>query len=108
MLMDIIGEDATRLDAISLATYIHPYEAGTPDGILERYQFVNNRFADIRWGILIADEAHIARNVSGTFNYTMRPLKWRNLVWITGTPLMSSLGDILSPLVLIWHNLGFG
>ncbi|KAL7906500.1 P-loop containing nucleoside triphosphate hydrolase protein [Trichoderma velutinum] len=62
----------------------------TPDGILAEYRLQNEDLGKIRWGFLIMDEAHTARKVSG----------------VTGTPLMSSLHDIMSPLILLWTKIG--
>ncbi|KAH0524312.1 hypothetical protein TsFJ059_006841 [Trichoderma semiorbis] len=59
----------------------------TPDGILVEYRLQNEDLGKIRWGFLIVDEAHTARKV-------------------TGTPLVSTLHDIMSPLVLLWEKIG--
>ncbi|KAL6825252.1 hypothetical protein V8C40DRAFT_287715 [Trichoderma camerunense] len=62
----------------------------TPDGILVEYRLQDEDLGKIRWGFLIVDEAHAARKVSG----------------VTGTPLVSSLHDIMSPLLLLWEKIG--
>ncbi|KAM6484740.1 hypothetical protein HDV62DRAFT_379126 [Trichoderma sp. SZMC 28011] len=62
----------------------------TPDGILVQYRLQDEDLGKIRWGFLIVDEAHAARKVSG----------------VTGTPLVSSLHDIMSPLLLLWEKIG--
>ncbi|KAL7929446.1 hypothetical protein V8C35DRAFT_284402 [Trichoderma chlorosporum] len=77
-----------------------------PDGNLVEYKLVRPFVGKIRWGFLIVDEAHIAKRVDSIYNHMFRLLNWRNLVWVTGTPLMSGLIDILSPLSLMWPKFG--
>ncbi|PTB47394.1 hypothetical protein M431DRAFT_102340 [Trichoderma harzianum CBS 226.95] len=60
-------------------------EQGIPDGNLVEYHLAREALGDIKWSFLIVDEAHNARRVNG----------------VTGTPLMGSLQDIISPLTLI-------
>lgn len=54
--------------------------------------------------MLIVDEAHMARREDGIFNNTFRLLNWDHLLWMTGTPLIGSLRDIMSPLSLVWRK----
>ncbi|KAL7813893.1 hypothetical protein V8C44DRAFT_363803 [Trichoderma aethiopicum] len=58
--------------------FLRPGERGVPDGNLVEYKLVLPALGDVKWGFLI----------------------------VTGTPLMSSLKDIMSPLGLIWAKLG--
>ncbi|PNP51939.1 hypothetical protein THARTR1_07148 [Trichoderma harzianum] len=76
-----------------------------PDGSLAQHELKRLFVAKIRWAMLIVDDAHMARRLDGAFNNTFRLLNWDHLVWVTGTPLMSTLRDILSPLWLIWHKI---
>lgn len=77
-----------------------------PDGNIVKYRLRRPAVQEIRWGFLIVDEAHLARRVDSIYNRTFRLLSWRWLMWVTGTPLMSSLQDILSPLHLMWPRFG--
>ncbi|KAF5699926.1 hypothetical protein FMUND_14550 [Fusarium mundagurra] len=46
------------------------------------------------------------RKQRGVYNNLMRCFKWLNLLWVSGTPLTSSLRDLISPLLLMWQALG--
>ncbi|UKZ74010.1 hypothetical protein TrVFT333_001664 [Trichoderma virens FT-333] len=76
-----------------------------PDGNISQYKLKRLSVREIRWGLLIVDEAHMARRLEGVLNQAFRLLNWRHLMWVTGTPL-SNLQDILSPLSLIWKKVG--
>ncbi|KAL7940427.1 hypothetical protein V8C42DRAFT_356270 [Trichoderma barbatum] len=76
-----------------------------PDGNIVQYKLKRPSLGEIRWGMLIVDEAHMARRLDGIFNHTFRLLNWKHLIWVTGTPLMSGLQDILSPLSLMWNKM---
>ncbi|KAM0263139.1 hypothetical protein ACHAQJ_001292 [Trichoderma viride] len=52
----------------------------TPDGYLVEYRLYNETLANVRWGLLIVDEAHTAWKVGGVYNHTFRLLNWRHLV----------------------------
>ncbi|UKZ55768.1 hypothetical protein TrVGV298_009592 [Trichoderma virens] len=69
--------------------FLKGHERALPDGYLVEYNLVRPALGDVKWGFLIVDEAHTARRVDG----------------VTGTPLMGSLHDIISPLSLIWSKL---
>ncbi|KAK4078931.1 hypothetical protein Trihar35433_36 [Trichoderma harzianum] len=77
-----------------------------PDGNIVKYRLRRPAVQEIQWGFLIVDEAHLARRVDSIYNRTFRLLSWRWLMWVTGTPLMSGLQDILSPLYLMWPTFG--
>ncbi|KAL7808405.1 P-loop containing nucleoside triphosphate hydrolase protein [Trichoderma gracile] len=86
--------------------FLRDGELAHPDGNLIEYKLVRPSLASFKWSFLIVDEAHTARRTNGAFNNTFRLLNWSSLVWVTGTPLMSALQDILSPLSLMWLKLG--
>ncbi|EHK50301.1 hypothetical protein TRIATDRAFT_303872 [Trichoderma atroviride IMI 206040] len=46
----------------------------------------------------------MAQHEDGIFNNTLRLLNWDHLIWVTGTPVMSSSRDIMSPLGLMWRK----
>ncbi|KAJ3527284.1 hypothetical protein NM208_g10777 [Fusarium decemcellulare] len=55
---------------------------------------------------VIADEAHTARRLNSPYNNMLRLIEWRNLLWVSATPVMSSFRDLLSPLSLMWKAYG--
>ncbi|KZZ99752.1 snf2 family helicase [Beauveria brongniartii RCEF 3172] len=77
------------------------------DGVLVTYDYQPGRDAlelsTFRFAIL--DEAHTCKKLNGQYNHLVRKTSYRHLVWVTGTPLASSLSDLNSPLLLMWRNL---
>ncbi|KAF7553679.1 hypothetical protein G7Z17_g3457 [Cylindrodendrum hubeiense] len=75
------------------------------DGNQVSYTHSETGLAHAHFDWLIADEAQVARNWAGSYRNMMRLLKWESLIWVTGTPLMSSFRDLLSPLSLMSKSL---
>ncbi|KAI9172675.1 hypothetical protein HJFPF1_02185 [Paramyrothecium foliicola] len=78
-----------------------------PDGNLIKYEFVNQFWENARFQYLIVDEAHMAKKVNGTFNHCCDMINHETLVAVTGTPIVSTLQDLESPLKLFWNRYGF-
>ncbi|OAA53900.1 SNF2-related protein [Akanthomyces lecanii RCEF 1005] len=76
------------------------------DGIYISYSTKDDSqdLASTIFRFVIVDEAHNARRHTSQFCLTLRLLNYRTIVWVTGTPLTSSLKDLLSPLSLIWRQ----
>lgn len=54
--------------------------------------------------MLVVDEAHMARREDEIFINPLRLLNWDHLLWVTGTPLMGNLRDIMYDIGLIWRE----
>ncbi|CAG7566382.1 unnamed protein product [Fusarium equiseti] len=73
------------------------------DGELVNYHLSKPAVEKFEFGILICDEAQFMRRASGSYSNLVRLIKWEKLLFVTGTPMASSLRDVLSPLTLIRH-----
>jgi hypothetical protein len=51
--------------------------------------------------MIICDEAQVMRRVTGLYAKMVQLFHWGRLLFFTGTPIASSLRDLLSPLTLI-------
>ncbi|RSL97586.1 hypothetical protein CEP52_010794 [Fusarium oligoseptatum] len=80
--------------------------AAEAHGNLIKYDPKSSHLKEITFQFLIADEAQAAKNRRGSFNHTLDMISWKRLMWVTGTPLSSSLRDLHSPLHLMWNALG--
>ncbi|OAQ76887.1 hypothetical protein VFPFJ_10424 [Purpureocillium lilacinum] len=88
------------------------------DGISTKYSLRNPGLNNHQFEFLIVDEAHVACQLNGAFNNTLRLFNWEKLLWVTGMVLTRSLREILSPTYLMsqklgftvsdWHTLGLG
>lgn len=78
-----------------------------PDGNLVTFKLSDERFKDIKFDWLIADEAHCVKKLTGSYYNMTRLFSWERLVWVTGTPLCSSLRDILTPLNMMWDKYNY-
>ncbi|KAM0484291.1 hypothetical protein ACHAPX_001711 [Trichoderma viride] len=88
---------------------IYKFPKGThsgADGNLVEYQLQRSAFDQVEFQFLVVDEAHMAKSANKAWNQTFRLLNWKHLVWVTGTPLSSSLADLTSPLTLMWTAYG--
>lgn len=78
-----------------------------PEGNLVTFKLKNPGFGDVQFDWLIVDEAHKVKKLSGSYYNMLRLFEWDSLVWVTGTPLFTSLRDLLAPLSLIWQKYKF-
>ncbi|KAF7557190.1 hypothetical protein G7046_g6104 [Stylonectria norvegica] len=58
------------------------------------------------WDYVICNEAQNVKKSKGAFHYMLRGMKVNHLIWMTGSPLVLSLRDLLSALSLMWTYLG--
>ncbi|KAM0425330.1 hypothetical protein ACHAPT_009386 [Fusarium lateritium] len=75
----------------------------SPDGNLVVYLHSNDQVPSWSFDLLICDESQFIKRESGSYHQMLRLLTWRRLLFVSGTPLSSSLRDLLSPLSLISH-----
>ncbi|KAI1072983.1 hypothetical protein LB507_009088, partial [Fusarium sp. FIESC RH6] len=73
------------------------------DGELIEYRLSKPAVEKFEFDMLIGDEAQFMRRASGSYSNRVRLIKWEKLLFVTGTPMASSLKDVLSPLTLIRH-----
>ncbi|QPC60884.1 hypothetical protein HYE67_003115 [Fusarium culmorum] len=77
--------------------------AEKPDGCLIEYISRQSALDSIVFEHVIADDAHLAKKPNGVYNHMLQLINWNKLLWVTGTPILSSLQDLISPLSLIWN-----
>ncbi|KAL2682399.1 hypothetical protein Neosp_006850 [[Neocosmospora] mangrovei] len=77
-----------------------------PDGNLVSYFHRNNLAPNWKFDLLICDEAQYVKRESGSYHNMLRMLSWKRLLFVSGTPLTTSLRDLLSPLSLVHHISG--
>ncbi|KAF5238735.1 hypothetical protein FANTH_10233 [Fusarium anthophilum] len=65
-------------------------------GNLIEYLSEVEAFSKATCGFIVADEALNAKKLNGTYNHMLRLLDWKMLLWVSGTPILSSLKDLLS------------
>ncbi|KAF5009663.1 hypothetical protein FDECE_4132 [Fusarium decemcellulare] len=94
------AEDQVSRDAIRFCE-----DADGADGNLVVHTSALTDSSRVQFRFLVADEAQLAKRADGTYNRVFGILKWRSLLWVSGTPLSSSLRDLLSPLLLMWKAL---
>ncbi|KAF5963589.1 hypothetical protein FBULB1_13287 [Fusarium bulbicola] len=80
--------------------------AETADGNLIEYLSKAEAFSKATFEFVVADEAHNAKKLNGIYNHMLRILDWKKLLWVSGTPILSSFKDLLSPLSLMWATYG--
>lgn len=51
--------------------------------------------------MIVCDEAQVMWCVAGSYANIVQLFRWERLLFVTGTPIASSLPDLLSPLTLI-------
>lgn len=85
-------------DSINLDDIENTSDLELADGNLIKFIAKNKQLRNAKWGFAIIDEAQYAKKLEGSYNNMLRLLKWEKLVWVTGTPLSSSLRDLLSPI----------
>lgn len=103
----IYGSGEIDLDDI---TFIHENDknaAEEPDGNLVEYISTLSSSDKMTWEFVVADEAHNAKKPNSMYNHVLRLLKWEKILWVTGTPILTSLKDLVSPLSLMWRAYGF-
>ncbi|KFA71358.1 hypothetical protein S40288_09396 [Stachybotrys chartarum IBT 40288] len=82
-------------------------ESAASNGTLVEYKPKGGSWlANVPFQFLIADDAHLARRPTSSWNHMMRHLNWEKLIWVTSTPTISYT-DLVSPLLLMWkkHNI---
>lgn len=79
-----------------------------PNGHLVTYVPKHSILADNKkqFRYLIIDEAHVMRRTSSTWHQVCRHMLAQSVVFVSGTFLMSSLRDLVSPLDIIWDHQG--
>ncbi|KAM0542074.1 hypothetical protein ACHAO7_010139 [Fusarium culmorum] len=75
-----------------------------PHGILVTYYPSSLLIPDHHFDMLICDEAQYIRQVTGSYINLLQLFKWDRLLFVTGTPIASTLRDLLSPLTLIAYT----
>ncbi|KAJ4307520.1 hypothetical protein N0V84_012674 [Fusarium piperis] len=93
-------------DRVSLDDIIFVDNPKVANGNLVTYSLKNDDVSALKFEFLVVDEAHIAKKFDGSYNNVFRHFKWSTLLWVTGTPLSSSLRDLISPLSLMWRATG--
>ncbi|KAF5568304.1 permease [Fusarium phyllophilum] len=61
-------------------------------------------FSKATFEFIVADEAHNAKKINGIYNHMLR-LSTGKSCSVSGTPILSSLKDLLSPLSLMWASI---
>ncbi|KJZ73345.1 hypothetical protein HIM_07349 [Hirsutella minnesotensis 3608] len=107
---DIINDSRLKnvfADAVPAAVIIKVSREANiePDANLITYSLKHPRLAHQKFQFLMVDEAHCAKKMTGMYNNSFRLLNWDTSLWVSGTVLISSLKDILSPLFLFWLKL---
>lgn len=82
--------------------FIQRQQGIVPDGNLIEYFFKNQELANMEFEFIFCDEAHVAKNVGSIMNNLIRMMLARSVVYVTGTPIMSSFRDCLGFAVLLW------
>ncbi|KFA74431.1 hypothetical protein S40288_10860 [Stachybotrys chartarum IBT 40288] len=72
-----------------LQAYHHPTQP--PASPRSRRQKVWDK---TKFKVVVVDEAHIARKMNGTFNHILRNLQCKSLLYVSGTPIMSTGRDL--------------
>ncbi|KAK7415183.1 hypothetical protein QQZ08_012411 [Neonectria magnoliae] len=83
-----------------------PKRHSRPDACVKTYNVVTDVINQAKFDWIIADEAHVAKKLKGSYHHMLGHLQWDSILWVTGTPLAGSLKDLLSPLRLMWDVYG--
>ncbi|KEY72384.1 hypothetical protein S7711_10413 [Stachybotrys chartarum IBT 7711] len=70
-------------------------DAIQPDGYAVTINFGRQKVWDkTKFNVVVVDEAHIARKMNGTFNHILRNLQCKSLLYVSGTPIVSTGRDL--------------
>lgn len=81
--------------------YLASDKKSTADGNLKHYATAHPEFAELDFGFVIADEAHAVKRTTGSYYNMLRLFRWDRIMWVSGIPILNSLGDIVAPVSLI-------
>jgi hypothetical protein len=76
------------------------------DGYRVSYNFRIPLEASPLFGLVVLDDAHIARNRGSYYCQMVSMLNKEGLLWMTGTTLYNRQSDMVAPLMLMWQILG--
>ena len=78
-------------------------QRGNADAVLVSYRAkkAGERIHKHHMDMIICDKAQIMRRVTGSYANMVQLFRWKRLLFVTGTPIASSLRDPLSPVTLI-------
>lgn len=96
----------TDIDRLKLRVHLLPANHNVrPDGNLVVFKLRRPFMQETTFEHLLCDEAHIARRASTAWNKTIGVINAKNIAWITGGPMVSSLRDTIAPMQHAWDRL---
>lgn len=96
------GKDIRRLIEKYEFYFNQPLPEGLPpvykfDVLLTTYEIAiadTDELKDIRWSLVVVDEAQRMKNKSGKLQQTLHMIRWQQCVLLTGTPLQNNMTEL--------------